>query len=74
VITYLSTSDIGSWFGKKGATVTKWRQRYNDFPAPDAVIGVDENGYQVHGWLPSREPEFRTWEAGRRGQAWRAAE
>lgn len=57
----LSTADIAEWFGVEVRTVTKWRQRYPDFPAPDAVIG------SVAGWLPDREAEIRDWNRSRPG-------
>jgi hypothetical protein len=58
---YLSTADIAQWFGVAARTVTKWRERYPDFPAPDAVIG------SVAGWLPEREGEIRDWNSSRPG-------
>lgn len=57
----LSTADIAEWFGVESRTVVKWRQRYPDFPAPDAVIG------SVAGWKPEREAEIRAWQASRPG-------
>jgi hypothetical protein len=62
MIEYLSTADIGSWFDVSPATVTKWRTRYPDFPAPDAQIG------STAGWLPERRAEIEAWEASRAGQ------
>lgn len=67
VIRYLSTTNIAEWFGVSPATVTKWRNRYNDFPAPDAEVGID-TATCVAGWLPEREQEIRDWEANRPGQ------
>lgn len=62
MITYLATSNIAGWFNVDTRTVAKWRSRYSDFPAPDAIIG------DVAGWLPNREAEIRAWEAARPGQ------
>jgi hypothetical protein len=63
VIRYLGTSDIAAWFNVDQRTVTKWRERYPDFPAPDALVGG-----RVPGWLPKREKEIRQWEASRPGR------
>lgn len=64
-IRYLSTADIGGWFGYKGNTITKWRSRYHStgtpFPPEDALTGT------VPGWLPEREEEIREWERNRPG-------
>lgn len=70
MIEYLSTGDIASWFDVAPATVTKWRERYPDFPPADAQTGIGV-GRAVYGWLPDREAEIRAWEATRRGQGWR---
>lgn len=66
MITYLDMAQIGAWFGVTRATVSQWRTRYDDTPAPDAMTG------RTPGWLPEREPEWRAWHAARRGQGWRA--
>lgn len=39
---YLSQADIGRHFGVGSEAVRGWRNRYADFPVPDAWIGVDE--------------------------------
>jgi hypothetical protein len=72
VIAYLSAADIAPWFDVTAATVTKWRTRYPDFPAADAVTGRGTKGRPVHGWLPERESEIRAWKASLPGQGWRS--
>lgn len=65
MITYLDMDQVGAWFGVTRATVAKWRARYagdHPTPEPDAMVG------RSPGWLPSRETEWRAWEAERAGQ------
>jgi hypothetical protein len=59
---YLGVTSIGAWFGVTAATVSKWRNRYDNCPEPDAEIE------QTPGWLPSRRAEWEKWHAGRPGQ------
>ena len=59
-ITYMSIADIAALFGVQPNTAEKWRQRYADFPAPDATTGMG-HGRPVMGWLPEREEEIREW-------------
>lgn len=58
----MDAAAVGALFGVDGRTVSTWRRRYPDTPVPDAVIGP------AAGWLPEREPEWRTWHATRPGQ------
>lgn len=64
---YMSAADVAALFGAEPGTVLKWRQRYEDFPAPDAVTGIG-HGHPVMGWLPEREAELRAWHASRPGR------
>lgn len=59
-IQYMSVADIAALFDVAPGTVEKWRQRYDNFPVPDAVIGIG-HGMPIRGWLPDREAEFREW-------------
>lgn len=63
---YIGTADIAGWFDVDTKTVTQWRNRYDDFPAPDVTIG------KVAGWHQSRADEIRAWHARRPGQGWRS--
>lgn len=62
---YLSAADIAALFGVEPGTVEKWRQRYPDFPQPDAYTGIAR---PIAGWAPGREKELRAWEASRPGR------
>jgi hypothetical protein len=66
-IQYMSAADIAALFDVNPGTVEKWRQRYDDFPVPDAVIGIG-HGRPILGWLPGREDGLRAWYASRPGQ------
>jgi len=59
---YLSQADVARELGVARNTVTVWRARYADFPAPDVTIG------RAPGWLPARLPEIRAWMGTRPGQ------
>lgn len=67
MVRYMSAADVAALFGVEPGTVEKWRQRYDDFPQEDAVIGIG-HGRPIAGWLSSREAEFRTWERSRPGR------
>lgn len=67
VIRYMSAADVAALFGVEPGTVEKWRQRYDDFPQEDAVIGIG-HGRPIAGWLPGREADFREWESRRPGR------
>lgn len=65
VTRYLGMTEVGEWFGVAGGTVAVWRRRYQDTnpcPEPDAMVGTSP------GWLPEREPEWRSWRASLPGQ------
>lgn len=58
MIEYLDMNAVGALFGTSGATVAKWRARYeasHPTPAPDAMTG------RTPGWLPERERDWREW-------------
>lgn len=62
---YLDMAGVGAWFGVPGTTVSQWRYRYREthpIPEPDVIVG------RIPGWDPSREQEWRQWEAGRPGR------
>ena len=59
-IKYMSIADIAALFGVQPNTAEKWRQRYADFPTPDAATGMGHSR-PVDGWLPKREAEIREW-------------
>jgi hypothetical protein len=63
----MSVADVADLFSVQPGTVEKWRQRYDDFPEPDAIIGMN-HGQPIRGWSPEREQEFREWEKGRPGR------
>lgn len=66
-IRYMSVADIAALFEVAPGTVEKWRQRYDNFPVHDAVIGIG-HGQPIRGWLPERADEFRAWQASRPGR------
>lgn len=59
-IKYMSIADIAALFGTQPNTVEKWRQRYADFPTPNATTGIG-HGRPIAGWLPEREKAIREW-------------
>lgn len=59
---YAGYRQIAAWFGVEPSTVAKWRQRYDDFPEPDAWIDK-----VTPGWKISRVNEFKAWHANRPG-------
>jgi hypothetical protein len=59
---YLSQADLARELGVARNTVTVWRGRYGDFPAPDVTIG------RAPGWRRARLPEIRAWMGTRPGQ------
>ncbi|GAA4059781.1 hypothetical protein [Actinomadura miaoliensis] len=61
---YLDRASVGALFGVSAQAVAKWQERYEDFPAPDALLGERE----LPGWLPSRVAEIKAWHAARPGQ------
>lgn len=61
-VRYLSQADLARELGVTASTVTTWRSRYDDFPAPDVLIG------DAPGWLPSRLSEIMGWRGSRPGQ------
>jgi hypothetical protein len=65
---YLSMADIAEAEGVDVATVSKWRDRFADFPAPDIRLG--RRG-QWPGWDESRLPEISAWRENRHGQGGR---
>lgn len=67
---YYGIAAVGAWFGVSAKTVTKWLQRYDDYPCPDVVIGGG-GARETPGWDPAREQEWRDWYAARPGQGWR---
>lgn len=69
---YLGIAGIGAWFAVSAKTVTKWLTRYDDYPAPDVIIGSGHR--ETPGWSPDREPEWRDWYAARPGHGWRKRE
>lgn len=66
-VRYMSAADVAALFGVAAGTVEKWRQRYDDFPQPDAIVGVN-HGRPIAGWLPGRAADFRAWESRRPGR------
>lgn len=63
----MSAADIATIFNVKPGTVEKWRQRYDDFPPADAIVGIGHDR-PIVGWLPEREEELRKWHAARPGR------
>ena len=65
---YLGAADIAALFGVDVRTISQWRKRYPDFPAPDVTIGRAAKSSKVPGWNPSRIDELKTWHGSRPGQ------
>ena len=68
---YVGVAGVAGWFGVSPATVTKWLDRYDDTPAPDAEIEPGRHGIADRGWLPGREQEWRAWRASLPGRTGR---
>jgi transposase-like protein len=61
-VTYLSIADVARELGVKEHTVTMWRHRYDDTPAPDAQIGRAVGWTSLTpwlGWLENRTGSVR---------------
>ena len=81
-VEYLGVAGVAAWFGVQPETVTAWLNRYpgqaaddggdpDGWPEPDSYIrSADraDNRSIDRGWLPSREAEWRAWEARRPGR------
>lgn len=63
----LSASDIAQLAGVGRSTVSNWRQRHEDFPAPVSGQGnrVRYSAAEVHAWLKSQGKEIQTLTGGR---------
>lgn len=65
---YHGVADIARVCGVEVSTVSQWRKRHPDFPAPDVLVGPGG----IAGWHPSRAAEFKAWMKARPGQGTRS--
>lgn len=66
--TYLGVADIAKSFGVEPATVTKWMNRYDDWPVPDVQITPGRGGVPDRGWALQRLTEWQAWKKSLPGQ------
>jgi len=68
---YFGAALVAGWIGIAPRSLPIYLKRYagtdNPCPAPDVVVVIGDDK-EVHGWLPTREAEWREWNARRTGR------
>jgi hypothetical protein len=65
---YFGVARVADWLDVQPGTVSKWLERYDDWPAADMLLTPGRSGVPDRGWLLSRRPEWEAWKAARPGQ------